>query len=120
MVPLLLIAQLSIAMPQERVVVLRDKATGKITGSLRSSGPRPTPSEGLAILCPPGRCEPPPTVDPEPRLIPIRVSREPQAANVPDSFRLYPLPGYQPTPSVQSVPLPEPTVRVILEQPISR
>ena len=64
------------------------------------------------ILCPPGRCEPPPAVDPEPVLIPIRAAHEPQAETV-DSFKLHPLPRYVPTPSVQSVPLPYPTVRVI-------
>ena len=113
MVPLLLIAQLAIATPQERVVVIRDR-TGKVTGTLRSSGQRPTPAEGLAILCAGDRCDPrgyAALAEQEPVLIPIRGPR-PQA-ETPDSFKLHPLPPYLPTPAVQSVPLPYPTVRVI-------
>jgi hypothetical protein len=108
------------AQAQERVTILRDK-NGRVTGAIRSSGPRPTAAEGLAILCAGGRCDPAgyaALASTEPQLIPIRSVQPPQADARPDAFKLHPLPPYQPCCDVQTVPLPEPTVRVILEQPI--
>ncbi len=117
---LLIVAVLTTtAEAQERVTILRDKA-GKVTGTIRSSGPKPSPEEGLAILCAGDRCDPrgyASLAEQEPRLIPIRVQRAAPAAKAPDSFTLHPLPPYVRTPYKQSIPLPYPTVRVVLDEP---
>jgi hypothetical protein len=99
---------------QERVTVLRDRA-GKVTGTIRASGPRPTAAEGLAIL----RNE---LDDMAARISIARAAQEgpvlrvlavTRAAAPPKPaepvFTNWTYPG----PSSVSVPLPYPTVQVV-------
>jgi hypothetical protein len=117
MIQMLILAVLisTAAEAQERTTILRDK-TGKVTGTIRASGPKSTAVEALAILCANSRCDSAgyaALLEQGPVLIPIRPVRPSQADTTRDSFKLHPLLPYVPTPSVQSVPLPYPTVRVI-------
>jgi hypothetical protein len=107
----------SAAFAQERRVEIKNKE-GKVTGVIVSQGPKPTPTEGLAILCSKGRCEPPPPAAPaEPALRVLAVTRQPSPPK-PEEPRFTNFAG--PSPSTVSVPLPYPTVHVVLDRGATR